>query len=311
MKMWSRNSFVNLINGIVLLFLLIAESAQAYPVNYLLILHRVDYWQNDNTSSVTLNHSWIENLGWGDSSEIYAKIDILQPGAISPITTGPGYVSNLFTIDQHFWGPQAKSDMDAIFPVGVYAYQLTDQNGLFPLSLDYYADYYPSGLPYLIGSGYSQLQNLNIHNAPQIWFSDFVPNGPAKDCTATFKIFGPTGQVFGASLSSQYNTNCQSASNLNLTIPTNTLLPDTAYTYQIAYTQQIELPATGTDPAWNPWNVAINQWVTGGSFHTASTVVPEPSTTSLLLIAFAGLVTARQFKRFNSTNEPRLNIYDV
>jgi hypothetical protein len=143
----------------------------------------------------------------------------------------------------------------------------------------YVADAYPLTIPALTPGGYQAIQNLNVASPATINISAFSPDPSA---TSAFIFF----DIYDSSNTDVFDQTFLSPGETSVTIPANTLLPGTAYTFRLIFSDRVEsVNASDGVEDFLGFDFADN-----GAFTTA---VPEPGCLGLLLLTGAGILARR------------------
>jgi hypothetical protein len=152
--------------------------------------------------------------------------------------------------------------MNADFPTGTYQFTAFDSaENQFRTSAEYLHDRYSNSLPYLTGTNYSALQNMNPAQEFHFQFSDYEPGEP-NEAALFFFIYDSNGIVFDSGPLDSTTT--------SLILPENTLTFSTDYTYELIFSNRDRYPSV--DTTQDAYLVFDRRTV--GQFTTA---VPGPS----------------------------------
>jgi hypothetical protein len=190
--------------------------------------------------------------------------------------SSPGGVT--FQYQSAFLPSQAA--MDAAFPAGTYGFSVAGMDAAF----GYAGDHYPGSTPALTGTSFTSLQNVNPGTAAAVTFSPFDTGSGATESLLFFTIFDQTASQLVV------NAAFLPPSTAGYTIAAGTLTAGHAYTYELIYSNRLQVPATGTTFTGQ---IGYDDR-TLGNFSAAA--VPEPSTLALWA-AGALLVGARARRR--------------
>jgi PEP-CTERM motif len=202
-----------------------------------------------------------------------------SPAGLSPVSTpAPGYLN----YQTGLYPSQAA--MDADFPAGTYDMEATDSTGTnLPQDIEqnYTGTAYPLSVPALTANTFNGLQGLDPSHDFTVAFNQFLTNSLANNEFIFFDIFPLAGNsVFDESFA---DPTVQS-----FDVPADTLLPDTAYTYQLIFSSRIDV----TD------DTLLEQgfdYRTVGGFETGD--VPEPASIGLVGLAAMALSMRRKAGR--------------
>ncbi len=208
----------------------------------------------------------------------YDTVEASYPGPGSPVALG-SISPTLFAYQTPTLPTQA--DMDAAFPLGTYQLSATSIGGTDTTSFEYSGDHYAETLPYLSGTSYSALQNMNPFANQMV---DFSPD--AFDPASSFAYIFFTVHD-NATNSIVFDAGFLPATTTSETIPAGTLLPGGSYTYEVIFSDRIDVPSPGaTFEAEIGYDLR-----TTGTFATA----PEPAG---WLSACIGLLVVALWRRY-------------
>lgn len=236
------------------------------------------YVQNGDGNSLATNGSFftlgLTSINAGD----YDSVSASYPGPGSPVALS-AISPTEFSYQTATLPSQAA--MDAAYPTGTYEFTASGSGGTDVASFDYAADYYPQSLPFLSGTSYSALQNMNPFANQTVGFNPDVPDPAA---TFAFIFFTVRDNLTDSIV---FNAGFLPSTTTSETIPAGTLLPYTSYTYELVFSDRLEVPSPG----------ATFQAQLGYDLRTAGTFVtaPEPAA---WLSAILGLCTAGLYRRF-------------
>lgn len=186
--------------------------------------------------------------------------------------TSFGFGSSLFT---------SLSDLHNTYPFGTYT--ITGNGGTAgPQSetFSYLADAFPTDVPALAAGSFTGLQGMNVADPFTVNFNAFTPN--ANLGFTFFSILEGGVTVFTEGFLSNSTT--------SVVIPANTLLPGTAYSFELDFSDRNRSidPNTG---------ITVDQGFdlrTDGGFTSGTPAVPEPASVVLFGTATAALVFIRR-----------------
>lgn len=169
--------------------------------------------------------------------------------------------------------------LQTLYPAGNYTFDLTGGTyGPTQYTIDYTENAY-SNVPELTASSYNGLQGLNVADPYTIDFNTYVPGPVATSSTIFFTIDNASNQaVFSETLPS---------TDTSVTIPGGTLASGQTYTFDLLFDNRIT--STQTIDGSPVTLTEFYDTHTDGSFTTATSAVPEPSTWAMLFMGFIGL----------------------
>lgn len=161
-----------------------------------------------------------------------------------------------------------QASLDAAFPVGTYtAYVINNSMlnaGSVSTSLNYTVDAYPHTIPQVSAASYNALQGMNPAVDLAVDFNSFIPDPNATGSFVFLDIDDLSGnEVFGDDFLPSTAT--------SVTIPADTLLADTGYTYRLIFSDRID----STNPHDGTTDELGFDFGTDGAFTTGGT--PEPT----------------------------------
>lgn len=174
--------------------------------------------------------------------------------------------------------------LHADYPFGTYTINATGPAGNQTANIDYSADYFTSDVPYI--TNFSSLAGSNPAQTFTFYFPAYTPN-PATDTAFIFlTISDASGGVYSADFLPPNST--------SVTLPANTLLAYTDYTFELNYSNRI----TGYDSLNETLTNQLFENRTDGAFRTGGAFnVPEPPTLGLFglgVLLLGGFLRLRQ-----------------
>jgi hypothetical protein len=166
--------------------------------------------------------------------------------------------------------------MDAAYPFGTYNFNVSSTSGpqAQAASVNYTEDAYTSDIPQLTAASFNALLGLNTGlSSLTLSFNSFTPNSLATDAFTFFTIFRSSQ---GCAFLSPSSTSC--------TISPQALTPGTTYTWELDFSDRIETSTNFAYFTYTDFDVR-----TDGTFTTAASAVPEPSTWALMMVGFAAI----------------------
>jgi hypothetical protein len=200
----------------------------------------------------------------------YDSVSATYPGPGSPVSLSVN-TPTLFTYQTTAYPTQAA--MDADFPFGTYQFLATNAGGSDSTSFDYTADHYSASNPYLAGSSYSDLQNMNPLANLSVGFSPFAVDQAATDAFIFFTVRDNSSQAI------VFDAGFLPSTTAGETIPAGTLLPNHSYTYEVIFSDRVSVPSPG----------AAFDAVLGFDVRTTGVFATVPEASSLVLAMLGGL----------------------
>jgi hypothetical protein len=224
------------------------------------------------------------SIGANFTAGEYTSASATYPGAGSPQSL-PANGSAEFNFNSTF--ASSASTLQSQYPLGTYAITATNGSTSTTATINYAANYLTSATPYI--SNYSNLAGLNPTQAFTVNYNGFSPNpGLAQAATAPGSstnayIFltvydATTGQAV-------FSDEFQPSTDTSAIIAANTLSADTAYNYELDYSDRLNI----LDTASGNFTTQGFDVRTDGSFTTGVGAVPEPSTWAMIFLGFCGV----------------------
>lgn len=206
-----------------------------------------------------------------DAPNQYSIVRVFYPGPDSPLTLANDNPSNpaLYEFTSDIFNSQAA--MDITYPHGTYSFTANGGGPAATTMINYANDAYSATQPYLTGTNFSALQGMDSAADFTFQLSPFVKDATTTDAYIFFNIFNATtGEVvFGANFLSSTTT--------SIVMPANTLQPNTAYVYDLDYSDRVSVPSPGAD-----FNAILGFDVrTEGNFYTAVPATPTITITNV------------------------------
>ncbi len=260
----------------------LSSPAAAADVSYIDMFRNRSFAQTSD-SAASPSGAFFSTTVFAASPGVFEAGAFTPPLASSPtpltasVSSDFGYASVLLP-DQ--------ATMDASFPTGTYLYSLSPVGGGGPttLALTYAADLYPDSTPFLTGSSFSALHVAPVA-APIMLTINPVLNSGAPDSAFVFLV------IRDGSDDIRFNAGFLPAATTAITVPGGTLLPATAYSFELIYSNRVLLPNDGTTDFRDQIGF---DYRTSGGFTTAA--VPEPSTWALMLSGVVALAWRRRWR---------------
>jgi hypothetical protein len=246
---------------------------RASDISFVDTFRNISYEQTSNVSSssaLTFNGTFFAADLNATASDAYASAFVTLPGGSSiALTQNPpadyGFQTDLLP-DQ--------ATMDAMFPTGTYTFTGMNGSGTDTATLDYTADDYSQTAPFLTGNDYSNLQGMNAAQSFTFDLSPFTPGGSQSDAYIFLTVYDQsTGDV-------AFTQGFLDASTTSITMNGGVLDPDTAYSYEVDYSDRDI--ATDLDGGEFPPQLGFDVRTDGTFTTAAAAATPEPS--SLLLL---------------------------
>lgn len=238
--------------------------------------NNISYAQTSGIAPVT-PYGYFANIGG----------DFQTAGDFDSVTAsypGPGSPVNLSINGTNFnYGSQydsTPSTQQSDFPYGTYTITASNSvtNNVQSESFNYSADYFTTAIPALTASSFSGLNGLNAANGYTVAFNAFTPDPNVTVGLTFFSIFDASNNLI-------FTSGGLSSAATSVYIPLNTLLANSAYTYELDFTDRI----IGYDAVNNVNTLQGFDVRTDGSFTTAA-AVPLPAAAWFFATALAGFV---------------------
>lgn len=195
-----------------------------------------------------------------------SSVTTTYDGASSPLV----YYAETDTIYRYSQSFASQAEMDAIFPDGAtYWFEISggslgDQTALLDSPSE---SFYPSEIPFLTGSTFSQLQGFDPTGSLSISWNGFSPGAEVDVALIFFTIFR------ASDLAVVFDQSFLASDVTSVLLPGNTLDFGTEYLFDFVYSNRIFAPEVGFDGVRGQ---AAFDRRTVGTF-TTSGVIPEPS----------------------------------
>lgn len=285
------NSAIQRLSGLVVryaaLFLICGGSfglAKAASISYIELQKGVDLVQVGNGNALTPGSAYFSSYLGSSVANAYTTVTLTYPGAGSP--------QNLPQVNPYEYGFYTffptQAAMDTAYPFGAYTFT---GDGTDSASFPYLADGYTS-MPYLAGTDYTDLQGMDPSQPFTFNFSPFVAGAGSDGSGIGFNIFDYTQGIV------VYN-NPLPLTTTSVTIPANTLAGGDLFSYQLLFFSFDDSLTTGGVSTHFEFDMD-----TSGTFTTASSTAPEPSTIVLSGLALLGATAFSAFRQKWKATKP-------
>jgi hypothetical protein len=273
---------VNIAFGTAALICVSTLPALADPITG--FIYNNESFDQTSNAAPTAASGYFFSIGADFTAGEYTSALASYPGAGSPQNL-PANGSGEFNFNSAY--ASSAATLQSQYPLGTYAVTATNGSTSTTATINYAANYFTSATPYI--SNYSSLAGLNPTQAITVNYNGFSPNpGLAQAATAPGSstnafIFltiynASTGQAV-------FSDEFQPSTDTSAIISANTLSADTAYTYELDYSDRLNIPdAASGNSTTQGFDVR-----TDGAFTTGISAVPEPSTWAMMMLGFCGV----------------------
>lgn len=252
------------------------------------------YTQTGPTTQVLQNYNFDSTVFEADPAD--ATTATLSPGAGGQVTYDYNPVPQPIYYDQFNYnsnGFASQADLDAAFPQGTYTVNYgggTETPGSF--AVDYNMDTYATTNPLFDAATFNGLQGLQASHPFTLTWNVNTPGAGANDPLNFLDIYDTSGKVV-------FSDDFQGPNVTSVTLPANTLLPNTSYFANVIFSDRVD-DFNGNTAA----DITDSNGTTFGpvqAFELQDTVafktaVPEPSSFALLGLGVLplGLLAAKR-----------------
>jgi hypothetical protein len=252
-------------------------------INNYALFRVASFTQNSTAAPTTADDYFFSDRAFVDSASDFDSASLAYPGPGTPATLDliPDPVSPFFNYGSPSVSTQAA--LDAAFPAGTYSTTATNSitSATQTVSVDVTnLNVFSHTIPALTPAGYTAIQGLHASADTTLSFNTFLPDAAANESDIFFTLFDTSGN-------SVFDAGFLPSSTTGITIPANTLQPNTPYTYTLIFSDRIN----STDPngLFDDLGYDLS---TSGAFTTEP--APEPATLSLLSVAGLTLLLKRR-----------------
>lgn len=228
------------------------------------IYNNISYQQTSDAPPALAGY-WFSVGANSDNGGVYDTATATYPGPASPLNLpaapGTAGTSNAqFNYSTPFYNTE--TDLHSDFPFGTYNFAVSGASGSVQANIDYSADAFTNTLPLL--ANFDQLAGMNPSQNLTVNFPSFTPDPSSTEGFAFFTVRDPSGNAVA-------DGGFMDPSTSSFTIPANSLLPNTTYTFELDYSDRID----GQDAVNNQFTEQGFDQRDDGTFTTGD--VPSPS----------------------------------
>lgn len=209
---------------------------------------------------------WINLAAYFDTPGDFTSGSVAYPGPDSPQALTPNGSAAFPAVDYTSAAYASLATLHDAYPFGTYSITATGPAGTEIADVPYTQDHFAGTVPYVTNFG--DLAGLDPTQPFTFFFPPFTPD-PAVDEAYTFlTIYNAATNDF------VYSWDFLPPTATSVTLPANTLSPDTGYFFDLIYENRL----TGFDATNDTFTAQLFDMRTDGDFTTASAVaVPEPA----------------------------------
>lgn len=195
----------------------------------------------NGAAGTAYNFSYIGFDLTADAPNQYSTVRVFYPGAGSPISLvndDPGNAAHYDFTQGNF---ASQASMDIAYPKGTYSFTANGGGPSATTMVNYANDAYSATQPFLTGTNFSALQGMNSAADFTFQLNPFIKDATATDAFIFFNIFDAnTGDVV-------FGSNFLSSTTTSILMPADTLQSNTAYVYDLDYSDRVAISNLGAD----------------------------------------------------------------
>lgn len=236
------------------------------------------YVQTSDSAPTAPAYYWFYMGAYFSTPGDFTSGTATYPGPGSPQSLSPNGSPSFPAVDYTSGTYASLADMHAAYPFGTYAITASGPAGTQTADVPYTADHFTSAVPSI--SNFGNLAGLDPSLPFTFQFAAFTPDPAATESYTFLTIYD------AATSAVAYSWAFQPPSTTSLTLPGDTLLPDTGYFFDLIYENRI----VGADTVNGTFTEQLFDVRTDGDFTTGSGAVAVPAPGGLELFGFGMLL---------------------